>query len=300
MAGGLSERTVAIAAAFTRSGLPTKASPEIKREKWKKLLGNVALGAISAVTDMRSFEIMRVPELQEMVFRAIDEAATVANAEGVALDVAQAREVLMKLVDTSGGGTGNSKSSMRETYPLVAPRSTRFTGGAPGAAAQVATPTISHGRDGEGPAGAISQGHMDSRSATNSGSWLDGALRAQRGSVGAELEEKRSSIRQGGAVFEKSKALDHAVNIPAEYGSGGLSAVDTCLAEEQFEHTPTSDPPPSAMSTRCCCWRTGSARAGSTPRCAGAVSAGHSRNPKPAPTPPASGRVRRATARAGC
>jgi len=114
MAGGLSERAVAIAKAFTAHGLPVSASAEIKRDKWKKLLGNVALGAISAVTDMRSVEIMRVPELQEIVFRAVDEAAAVAAREGVALDVAEAREVLMKLVDTSGGGTGNSKSSMRE------------------------------------------------------------------------------------------------------------------------------------------------------------------------------------------
>ena len=114
MAGGLSERAVAIAKAFTAHGLPVSASAEIKRDKWKKLLGNVALGAISAVTDLRSVEIMRVPELQEIVFRAVDEAAAVAKAEGVALDVAEAREVLMKLVDTSGGGTGNSKSSMRE------------------------------------------------------------------------------------------------------------------------------------------------------------------------------------------
>jgi len=114
MAGGLSERAVAIAKAFTAHGLPVSASPDIKRDKWKKLLGNVALGAISAVTDMRSVEIMRVPELQEIVFRAVDEAAAVASREGVALVVAEAREVLMKLVDTSGGGTGNSKSSMRE------------------------------------------------------------------------------------------------------------------------------------------------------------------------------------------
>ncbi len=114
MAGGLSDRAVAIAKAFTTHGLPVTASAEIKREKWKKLLGNVALGAISAVTDMRSVEIMRVPELQEIVFRAVDEAAAVASREGVALDVAEAREVLMRLVDTSGGGTGNSKSSMRE------------------------------------------------------------------------------------------------------------------------------------------------------------------------------------------
>src|SRR5690606_5143393 len=72
--GGLSERATAIADAFTRHGLPTEASANIKRDKWKKLLGNVALGAISAVTDLRSFEIMAVPELQDTVFRLVDEA----------------------------------------------------------------------------------------------------------------------------------------------------------------------------------------------------------------------------------
>src|SRR5690606_10071830 len=40
------------------------------------------------------------------------------------------------------------------------------------------------------------------------------------------------------AIFEKSRALGlYAMNIPVEYGGGGLSAVDTCLAEEQFGHT---------------------------------------------------------------
>src|SRR5512139_2960083 len=40
------------------------------------------------------------------------------------------------------------------------------------------------------------------------------------------------------ALFEKSKALGfYAMNIPEEYGGGGLSAVDTMLAEEQFGHT---------------------------------------------------------------
>jgi acyl-CoA dehydrogenase len=40
------------------------------------------------------------------------------------------------------------------------------------------------------------------------------------------------------AIFEKSKALGlYAMNMPAELGGGGLSAVDTMLAEEQFGHT---------------------------------------------------------------
>jgi acyl-CoA dehydrogenase len=41
-----------------------------------------------------------------------------------------------------------------------------------------------------------------------------------------------------GVIFGKSRALGfYAMNMPAEFGGGGLSAVDTCLVEEQFGHT---------------------------------------------------------------
>lgn len=54
-----------------------------------------------------------------------------------------------------------------------------------------------------------------------------------------EVEAKRAlEPALARAIFEKSRALGlYAVNIPAEYGGGGLSAVDTCLVEEQFGHT---------------------------------------------------------------
>ena len=43
---------------------------------------------------------------------------------------------------------------------------------------------------------------------------------------------------QARAIFEKSRALGfYAMNIPEDYGGGGLSAVDTMLVEEQFGHT---------------------------------------------------------------
>ena len=113
MKGGISERAAAIADAFSRHGLTTHASADIRRDMWKKLLGNVGLSAISGATDLRSVDIMAVPELRDTVLRAIDEAAQVATACCIELDVAEAREVLLKLTTPSGGGTGTSKSSLR-------------------------------------------------------------------------------------------------------------------------------------------------------------------------------------------
>jgi acyl-CoA dehydrogenase len=64
-------------------------------------------------------------------------------------------------------------------------------------------------------------------------------VRAELMPLERELEETRQlDPAKARDIFEKSRALGlYAVNIPAEYGGGGLSAVDTCLAEEQFGHT---------------------------------------------------------------
>ena len=111
MEGGLSARAERIARGFTAAGLPTRASADIRRDMWKKLLGNVGLSPTSAITNLTQAEIMSVPELREVVLAAVDEAAAVGAAEGVELDAEEARSVLLKLVDPSGGGTGHAKSS---------------------------------------------------------------------------------------------------------------------------------------------------------------------------------------------
>jgi 2-dehydropantoate 2-reductase len=110
--GGISERATTLAQAFTRHGLPTRVSADIRRDKWKKLFGNVGLSAVSGVTDLRSVDIVAVPELRATVFRAVAEAAAVARASGLDIGDEEAREVLMRLVDPAGGGTGTSKSSL--------------------------------------------------------------------------------------------------------------------------------------------------------------------------------------------
>jgi 2-dehydropantoate 2-reductase len=112
LGGGHSARATAIADAFTRHGLPTEASDDIKKMKWQKLLGNASLGAVSAATDMTSAQMVAIPELRTVILRALDETAAVARACGVALDEDDKRAIFDKLTRTEGGGTGASKSSM--------------------------------------------------------------------------------------------------------------------------------------------------------------------------------------------
>jgi 2-dehydropantoate 2-reductase len=118
LAGGLSERATAIAAAFTRRRLPTFASANIRKEKWQKLLGNAALGAASAATDLTSAEMVAIPELRAAILRAFDETAAVARACGIALTDAEQHAIFDKLTSTGDGGTGASKSSMATDLAL--------------------------------------------------------------------------------------------------------------------------------------------------------------------------------------
>ena len=110
MRGGSSARARRIAEAFTAAGLPTHESEDIRREIWKKLMANLSLSPASAMADLRLDDVMEVPELREVLFDAIDEAAAVARAEGIRLENEEAREVLHQL--TGSGGTGANKSSI--------------------------------------------------------------------------------------------------------------------------------------------------------------------------------------------
>jgi 2-dehydropantoate 2-reductase len=118
LGGGLAERSLAIADTFTRHGLPTTASADIKKEKWQKLLGNAALGAASAATDMTSADMVAIPDLRAAILRALDETAAVARACGIALGEAEKHAIFDKLTSTAGGGTGASKSSMATDIAL--------------------------------------------------------------------------------------------------------------------------------------------------------------------------------------
>ena len=110
MTGGLSERAERLAAMLTAAGLETHASADIRHDIWKKLLGNIAMSAVSGVTDLTSVEALQIPELKRTSLRALDEALAVAGSHGIELDRDEAVAGLDMI--TQPGGTGDNKSSL--------------------------------------------------------------------------------------------------------------------------------------------------------------------------------------------
>ena len=110
MRGGMSERVKRIADALTNAGLQTAGSDDIRYDIWKKLMANTAVSATCAVANLTIKQMMSVPELRETDFAALNEAAAVARAEGIDLDVTEAQDVLPKI--SGEDGTGDNKSSL--------------------------------------------------------------------------------------------------------------------------------------------------------------------------------------------
>ena len=108
MKGGVSGRTRALASAISAHGLPTEASENIRHDIWKKLMANIGVSGTSAAPNLTLGGIVRVPELEAIAYRAIDEALAVAKAENIELDPDGAREVFHQITS----GTPGNKSSL--------------------------------------------------------------------------------------------------------------------------------------------------------------------------------------------
>jgi 2-dehydropantoate 2-reductase len=116
--GGLSPRAERVAALLTAHGLPVAASADIMREKWRKLLLNVALSATSGVTGLSIGAALAIPALAATARRAMDEAAAVAAATGVALPEDQRYGIFETIANS---GAARNKTSMRRDIEAQRP-----------------------------------------------------------------------------------------------------------------------------------------------------------------------------------
>ncbi len=111
MAGGVSDRTRKIAATLSAGGLPTEPSENIRQDIWRKLMANIAISAVSGITGLNIGQIFNQHLADDVSYMALDEAVAVANAAGVNLSAADAKEILGKIAGPNG--TPGNKSSLR-------------------------------------------------------------------------------------------------------------------------------------------------------------------------------------------
>ncbi len=77
------ERVREIARAFNSAGIPTEVSENVMGLIWGKLLVNVGINALTAITGLKNGELLDYPETVELMEMAVSEAWEVAKRKGI-------------------------------------------------------------------------------------------------------------------------------------------------------------------------------------------------------------------------
>ena len=102
------EAAIRLAETLTQAGLPTKADPVVSAVIWKKVVINAAINPLTALLGVPNGELAVRETTRRMMRQIVDEAQTVAEAEGIPMDAA----TLFESVLTVCRGTAANRSSM--------------------------------------------------------------------------------------------------------------------------------------------------------------------------------------------
>jgi 2-dehydropantoate 2-reductase len=91
--GSVSPRAVAISGALTKAGFKAPVVKDIRAEIWVKLLGNLSMNPISALTHATLTELLAFPLTRDLCVRMMQEAEAVANQLGITFRIGIDRRI---------------------------------------------------------------------------------------------------------------------------------------------------------------------------------------------------------------
>ena len=106
--GRITERVKRIAEVFNRAGIETEVTDNVLGAIWTKMLANVAINALTAITGLYNGELLELEETKTVMLKAVEEAVAVARAKGIKLLVEDPFEFVIKVAKA----TATNKSSM--------------------------------------------------------------------------------------------------------------------------------------------------------------------------------------------
>jgi 2-dehydropantoate 2-reductase len=82
----ITDRAIRIAQMFSRAGIETEVSSNIQANVWGKLLVNVGINALTALTGFKNGQLADYPETMRLMEKLVAEAAEVAIKKGIQID----------------------------------------------------------------------------------------------------------------------------------------------------------------------------------------------------------------------
>jgi 2-dehydropantoate 2-reductase len=107
----ITDRALRIAQMFCNAGIETEVSPNIHDQVWGKLLVNVGINALTALTGFKNGQLVDYPETLRLMERLVSEAAEVARKKGVHID-----ENPFDRVRKAAEATRENRSSMGQDF----------------------------------------------------------------------------------------------------------------------------------------------------------------------------------------
>lgn len=100
-----------IASAFIRAGFETEVSQDLNSLLWGKLIVNVGINALAAITRLKNGQLPQFPEALVIIEEAVKEAATVAKARRVTLPYA---DPLSRVLEVCSATSDNVSSMLQD------------------------------------------------------------------------------------------------------------------------------------------------------------------------------------------
>ncbi len=108
MDGQVTSRLKRFAGLFRTCGMDVRISEDVKRLVWSKLVINAGINALTAILRVENGVLLEISLARELMFEAVEETLTLAQKEGVVLDVNEMRKKVRAVVE----GTASNRSSM--------------------------------------------------------------------------------------------------------------------------------------------------------------------------------------------